>query len=50
MDRNMERDAANQAELRELGWDWMIVWECEAREAQRWGTDVLESKIRGFLG
>lgn len=49
LDRNMERDAQNQAQLREMGWDYMIVWECEARDAQRSGTEALESKIRAFL-
>jgi G:T-mismatch repair DNA endonuclease (very short patch repair protein) len=32
-----------------MGWDYMIVWECEAAEAQRTGTEALESKISGFL-
>lgn len=49
LDRNVERDSANQAELRRVGWDYIIVWECEAREAMRGGTDNLEAKIRGFL-
>lgn len=50
LDRNMERDAADQAELHKMGWDWMIVWECEARDALRSGTEALESKLRRFLG
>ena len=49
LDRNMERDARNQVQLRETGWDYMIVWECEAREAQRKDTEALESKMRDFL-
>lgn len=50
LDRNMERDLQNQARLREMGWDYLIVWECEARAAQREGTEVLEPKIKSFLG
>ena len=30
-DRNVERDAANVAQLQEAGWDVVTVWECEAK-------------------
>jgi DNA mismatch endonuclease, patch repair protein len=50
LDRNMECDKENQAKLRETDWDYFIVWECEAREAQRKGTDTLKVKIRRVLG
>lgn len=33
--RNVERDAANLAKLRSLGWEAMIVWECELVSAHR---------------
>lgn len=49
LDRNVERDTRNQAQLQEKGWEYMIIWECEAREAQAKGSDVLASKIRRFL-
>lgn len=49
LDRNVNRDAQNQAELREAGWEYLIVWECEAREALRNSTDLLEAKLRRFL-
>ncbi len=42
---NRERDRVNQAKLAALGWDYMIVWECELRN-----TDVLASRIQPFLG
>ncbi|MEO8497316.1 MAG: very short patch repair endonuclease [Planctomycetota bacterium] len=42
---NRERDLANQDELAELGWNFMIVWECELGE-----LDALASRIRSFLG
>jgi G:T-mismatch repair DNA endonuclease (very short patch repair protein) len=43
--RNWEEVKAEE----EMGWDYMIEWECEAREAQRHGTETLESKINSFL-
>lgn len=49
LDRNVERDIQNQTALREMGWDYLVVWECETREAQRQGTEALESKIAKFL-
>ena len=31
-ERNVERDRRVQAELRNLGWDVLVVWECETRD------------------
>ncbi len=50
LNRNIERDAKNQAELQRIGWDHLIVWECETRMAQREGTELLEAKLKKFLG
>ena len=33
LERNRARDALHVAELRVLGWDVLVVWECELREA-----------------
>jgi DNA mismatch endonuclease (patch repair protein) len=41
---NRERDVAKQAELRALGWDFLIVWECELRHREQ-----LQNKLRAFL-
>jgi DNA mismatch endonuclease (patch repair protein) len=30
--RNVERDYANEAALRGMGWEVMVVWECELRD------------------
>jgi DNA mismatch endonuclease (patch repair protein) len=49
LDRNVARDASNQAELQRMGWDYIIIWECEAREAMRSAQDDLETKMRKFL-
>ena len=31
LDGNVVRDADNQDRLRELGWDSLVIWECEVR-------------------
>lgn len=33
--RNVERDKKNIAELRALGWNVIIVWECELKKTQK---------------
>lgn len=43
-ERNVERDRRVQAELRGLGWEVLIVWECETRQPER-----LENILVGFL-
>jgi DNA mismatch endonuclease (patch repair protein) len=45
LNANRERDHANQEKLTELGWDYLIVWECELGD-----TDELASRIHAFLG
>jgi hypothetical protein len=42
--RNTERDARHQAELKSLGWDALVIWECETRD-----TEILSSRITSFL-
>jgi DNA mismatch endonuclease (patch repair protein) len=42
---NQERDLRNQRKLEEMGWDYMIVWECESRD-----VSTLVKRIRFFLG
>lgn len=42
--RNIERDAAHQSELKALGWDFLVIWECEL------GTpEIVSRKISVFL-
>ena len=33
--RNRQRDQASIARLRELGWEVLVVWECETRHAEK---------------
>lgn len=43
--RNQERDAAAQTALAALGWDVMVIWECEAKD-----QSGISSRIASFLG
>ena len=43
--RNVNRDASNEHKLRSLGWELMIIWECETRDIHgTWG------RLKTFLG
>lgn len=42
--RNRERDKKNRKSLRDLGWDVMVIWECEITEMER-----LEKRVFRFL-
>ncbi|MGE4340088.1 MAG: very short patch repair endonuclease [Pigmentiphaga sp.] len=43
-ERNIERDTRKEAELRALGWDVLIVWECETKSLEK-----LKQNISGWL-
>jgi DNA mismatch endonuclease, patch repair protein len=45
LERNVARDAKNQAKLREIGWDYLIIWECQVKD-----TEDLADRIAAFLG
>ena len=45
LEHNRERDLENQAKLRELGWDYLVIWECQLRQ-----LDKLAARIGQFLG
>jgi DNA mismatch endonuclease, patch repair protein len=45
LNRTVFRDRENQAKLRELDWDILVIWECEVREVQQ-----IAKKIIAFLG
>lgn len=44
-DQNVRRDAESQARLRALGWDFLVVWECELRD-----NEALATRLQNFLG
>ena len=43
--RNVERDREVHTLLEELGWDVMVIWECEART-----VDTARARLAPFLG
>ncbi len=43
-DDNVKRDQRNLKQLQELGWNVLVIWECETKDAK-----LLESKLRDFL-
>lgn len=46
LERNRKRDAKHRRELRKLGWQVLIVWECETTASK---LETLESKLLAFL-
>ncbi len=44
LQRNKTRDINNQSQLKEHGWDVLIIWECETKD-----LDVLADQIKHFL-
>jgi len=47
LERNVRRDAEKDVELQNLGWQLIIVWECEIRDAV--GLCATIEKIKGTL-
>lgn len=43
-EKNKLRDKENQAKLRDMGWDLLVVWECQLGD-----VDELSLRIREFL-
>ena len=42
--RNKQRDEEHQVRLREMGWNMLIIWECEVKD-----PDAIRERIRAFL-
>lgn len=50
IETNISRDQRKEAQLRDMGWNVMIVWECELRPLKRQATlERLESQLRQIL-
>jgi len=45
MSENEQRDCKNQLDLKSMGYDNMVIWECEFKNMSQ-----LTDRIRGFLG
>ncbi len=43
--KNIERDKKKLSELEHLGWECLIIWECQTKK-----SDELRSKVCRFLG
>lgn len=44
LDKNQKRDASNQYELQKLGWEYLIIWDCEIND-----KNALIGKLIAFL-
>lgn len=44
LSRNKERDRANQASLRRLGWDILVLWECQLTDEK-----TVEARLTRFF-
>ena len=50
IETNISRDRRKEAQLRDMGWNVMIVWECELRLPKRQVTlERLENQLRQIL-
>lgn len=46
LEGNRRRDIENQRRLTEMGWDYLLVWECEIGSTV---SPALQERLRGFL-
>ena len=44
LDGNAQRDIEHYIALRSMGWQVLVIWECETKE-----PDIIEEKVRTFL-
>lgn len=50
IETNISRDRRKEAQLRDMGWNVMIVWECELHPSKKQATlERLESQLRQIL-
>lgn len=50
IEANISRDQRKKAQLRNMGWNVLIVWECELRPPKRQATlEGLENKLKQLL-
>jgi len=45
LEKNKQRDIKNQNEIEKYGWKYLVVWECQISD-----TDKFKSKLKNFLG
>jgi len=44
LEGNKKRDEENQKRLNEMGWEYLVIWECEVKDKQN-----MRDKIQSFL-
>lgn len=44
LERNVSRDNENQSKLKDLGWDSLVIWDCQTKD-----TETLKKLVEGFL-
>lgn len=44
LEHNRERDQVNYTKLREIGWNYLVIWECQLRD-----MNCVAAKIKAFL-
>lgn len=45
-DQNVARDEINYKKLEEMGWKYLVIWECEIKPKN---MRILEEEIRRFM-
>jgi len=45
LERNVQRDQEVQAELKRMGWEYLIIWECELKD-----MEAVAQRVKTFLG
>lgn len=45
LERNIARDIKSREDLQAIGWDVLVIWECETKD-----PELLERRIRDYLG
>lgn len=48
IERNKQRDKANQQRITKLGWEFLVIWECQIKDHEKLKT-VLVSFLETFL-
>lgn len=50
IETNIARDRRNEMQLKNMGWNVLVVWECELRSAKKQATlERLENKLKQLL-
>lgn len=44
--RNVKRDRLNYNKLKKLGWNYLVIWQCEIKESNK---KILRDKIESFF-